>query len=111
MTEITEMHKVTRDSFDQDVLGSELPVVLDFWGPKCVPCVRLEPSVIDLSRRLEGAINFFKVEAPANRMLCVRLRVMTLPTFVAYKNGEEVARLTGDSVSIEDIEQLARSLI
>jgi thioredoxin 1 len=111
MTDTKTLHKVTRDSFEADVVGSDLPVVLDFWGPRCVPCIRLEPSVIELSETLEGQVRFYKVVAPENRMLCVQLQVMGLPTFLAFKDGQEVGRLTGDDVSMEDIEKLARSLI
>ena len=111
MIETKEMHKVTRDSFDDEVLGAKRPVILDFWGPRCVPCIRLEPSILQLSDSMEGHVDFYKVVAPENRMLCVRLQVMSLPTFLAFKNGEEAGRLTGDDVTIQDIEELARSLI
>jgi thioredoxin 1 len=111
MTETKQMHKVTRDSFETEVLGSDVPVVLDFWGPRCIPCIRLEPSVMELNDALEGAVKFYKVVAPENRMLCVQLQVMGLPTFLAFKDGQEAGRLTGDDISIEDIEKLARSFI
>jgi thioredoxin 1 len=110
MSDTKEMHKVTRDSFEAEVLGSDVPVVLDFWGPRCAPCIRLEPSIIELSESAKGAVKFYKLVAPENRMLCVQLRVMGLPTLLAFKDGQEVGRLTGDDVSIEDIEKLARSM-
>lgn len=106
----SEMDKVTRDSFDVDVLQSEVPVVVDFWGPRCVPCIRLEPSVVALSEEMAGTVKFMKVIAPENRMLCVQLRVMSLPTFLAFKNGEEIGRLTGD-VPFEEVEKFARALV
>ncbi|MPZ70107.1 MAG: thioredoxin [Actinobacteria bacterium] len=105
------MHKVTRDTFEEEVLGSDVPVVLDFWGPRCVPCIRLEPSVMELNDSMQGAVKFYKVIAPENRMLCVDLRVMGLPTFLAFRDGQEVGRLTGDDISMKDIETLAGSLV
>lgn len=111
MNDTKQMDKVTRDTFEEEVAGSEVPVIIDFWGPRCVPCIRLEPMVLDLSEKLGDQVRFVKVVAPENRMLCVQLRVMGLPTFLAFKGGEEVGRLTGDDVSIDDIEKLARSLV
>jgi thioredoxin 1 len=105
------MKEVDKDTFEIEVVGSELPVVVDFWGPQCVPCLALMPGIESLAGTYEGRVKLTKVEAPKNRRLCLSLKVLALPTFLFYKNGKEVERLTGDSVSIQMIEGALQKLL
>lgn len=91
------LRTVSAETFRQDVLEATEPVLLDFWGPQCVPCVRLEPFVAGLSEEFAGRVTIGKVVAPENRRLCIDLRVMSLPTILAFVDGEEVGRLTGEN--------------
>ena len=101
--------EVTRDNFASEVLESETPVLVDFWGPQCQPCLALMPTVDDLARRYEGQLKVAKVSAPENRRLCLNLKVLNLPTFLFFKGGEEVHRLTGD-VTSHDLREKAAQL-
>jgi thioredoxin 1 len=105
------MKEVDRDTFETEVVNSELPVVVDFWGPQCVPCLALMPSVESLAGAYEGRVKVAKVEAPKNRRLCLSLKVLALPTFLFYKDGKEVERLSGDSVSSQMVEEALRKLL
>ncbi len=105
------MKEVDKDTFETEVVSSDLPVVLDFWGPQCVPCLALMPGVESLAGTYEGRVKVAKVEAQKNRRLCLNLKVLALPTFLFYKNGTEVGRLSGDSVSIQMIEDAVRRLL
>ena len=87
---------LTRDTFDQLVRRSGRPAVIDFWGPQCAPCLALAPTFHRLADEHGADITFLRVEAPKNRMLCVDLRVMSLPTFLYLEGGTEQARLDGD---------------
>jgi thioredoxin 1 len=87
---------VNRDTFDAEVRQSAQPVLVDFWGPRCGPCLALMPYVEHLAEQYTGQLKIVKVNAQENRRLCVELRVMGLPTFVLFSNGQEVDRLTGD---------------
>ena len=104
------MHEVDKDSFETEVVGSELPVVVDFWGPQCVPCLALMPSVEDVAAKYEGRIKVAKVEAPKNRRLCLSLKVLALPTFLFYKDGKEVERMSG-SVTLQAVRDAAEKLV
>jgi thioredoxin len=88
--------EVTKEDFETEVIQSDTPVVVDFWGPQCRPCLALMPAVERLERENDGAIKVVKVEAPKNRRLCLQLQVLSLPTFLFYKDGQEVDRLVGE---------------
>jgi thioredoxin 1 len=103
------MLEVDSGSFAEQVLSSDRPVVVDFWGPRCGPCLALMPQLETLETARAATAKFVKIDASKNRRLCLELRVMSLPTFLFYKEGEAVARLSGADVKIRDIEeQLAK---
>jgi len=85
-------------------------VLVDFWGPRCQPCLALMPAVEALEESYEGRLTLVKVNAPENRQVCRDLRVFGLPTYVLYRDGAEVERLTGDP-SRADIETAVRTLV
>lgn len=107
MATLTEL---TKESFDQEVLKSDLPVLVDFWGPKCVPCMGLMPVVEELAAKYAGKVKFCKVNTAANRRLAIQIKVMSLPTFQFYKQGNLVAELNGDFGQPE-IEEKLNALI
>jgi thioredoxin 1 len=110
-TEEVDMKEVDKDTFDTEVTASEVPVVVDFWGPQCVPCLALMPNVEAIAAKYEGRVKVAKVEAPKNRRLCLGLKVLALPTFLFYKDGKEVERVSGDGVSIQMIEDSIKKLL
>ena len=95
--------EVNRDNFEKEVVESEGPVLVDFWGPQCKPCLALMPTLEKLEKNYEGRLKVAKLNAAENRMLCAKLRVMGLPTFLFYKNGTEVNRLVGDHIMESDL--------
>jgi thioredoxin 1 len=103
------MIEINSDSFEQEVLRSSQPVLVDFWGPQCSPCLALMPKVEALTERYGEKVKITKVEAPKNRRLCLNLKVMSLPTFLFFKHGKEVKRLTGE-ITIQSIEDCLRKL-
>lgn len=103
--------EVNRDNFENEVLQSESPVLLDFWGPRCQPCLALMPAVEELGKDFEGKLKIVKVNAAENRMLCARLRVMSLPSFLLYKDGVEVKRIGGDTITPKDLLEVIRTVL
>lgn len=98
---MTVLQEVTRETYEAEVVvaSQDQPVLVDFWGPRCAPCLQMMPWVEDLAERTAGALKVVKVNSQAsleNRRLCVELQVMGLPTFILYRDGAEVARLAGD---------------
>ncbi len=104
--------EVSKDNYEVEVLQSTLPVIVDFWGPQCRPCLTLMPAVEQFEQEYAGKIKVTKLNAAAgNRMLCAKLRVLGLPTFLFYKNGVEVNRLTGEQLTKKDIEEAIKQVI
>lgn len=102
--------QVTEDNFDAEVLESSVPVLIDVWGPRCAPCVALDPVMDILAEQYKDSVKIVKVVAPESRKLCISLKVMGLPTMLGFSNGEETARIGGDDLSEADIRNLIESL-
>jgi thioredoxin 1 len=97
------MLTINADNFESEVLKSDQPVVVDLWGPKCGPCLALMPDVEALAEQYSGKIKFGKLNVMENRRLCISLKVMGVPTFLFYRNGEQKERITGEQVTLEAI--------
>lgn len=102
---------VNTDSFEKEVIQSDVPVLVDFWGPQCAPCLALMPHVEGLAEKYEGKLKISKIDASKNRRLCLNLKVFGLPTFLFYKNGKEVDRLTGGDLKMNDIEESIKKIV
>jgi thioredoxin 1 len=102
------MQSVGRDSYTDDVIGAShtQPVLVDFWGPRCGPCLAMMPWVETLADEVSDRVKIVKLNSAENRRLCVELRVLGLPTFILYRDGQEVARLTGDGCTPSSIAAL-----
>jgi thioredoxin 1 len=88
--------EVDKDSFDQEVLKSEVPVLVDFWAPWCGPCKAIAPTVDALAEELDGKLKVVKVNTDVAGDIAVRFEVMTIPTLLVFKGGEMVERLVGN---------------
>jgi thioredoxin 1 len=102
--------EVNADTFEDVVVASDVPVLVDIWGPRCVPCLAFMPQLADLEKRYGERIKITKVDASQNRRLCLNLKVMGLPTFLVYVDGKEVDRLTGDDLKINDIDEAIKKV-
>ena len=92
-----------RDSYDSETLEAKEPVLVDFWGEQCRPCLALMPVVDQMEKDYAGRLKVAKVNAAHNRMLCARLRVLGLPTYILYKDGDEHTRLVGEQTTANDL--------
>lgn len=81
--------------YEAEVVGSDLPVLLDVYGEHCPPCRQLAPVIDRLAADYEGRASILKIESGANRELVGELGISSVPTLVAYRGGREVGRLVG----------------
>ncbi len=103
--------ELNRDNYETEVLQVKETVMVDFWGPQCRPCLALMPAVDELEQEYTGKIKITKLNAAENRMLCAKLRVMGLPTYLFYKDGVEIKRLTGEKLTKNDLVEAIKAAI
>jgi thioredoxin 1 len=108
-----QMIELTKENCDVEVKESDIPVVVDFWGPACGPCMALMPSFMELASKpeYEGKVKFCKVDTSQNKRVAISFKVMGLPTFLFWKGGSEVARLSGPDATIENIKSKTEELL
>lgn len=87
--------KVTGENHAQEVIASEVPVLVDFWAEWCGPCRAIAPDLEALSDELAGQVKVVKVNADEQPDLAAQYGVRSLPTLVIVKNGEAIDLRTG----------------
>jgi thioredoxin 1 len=89
------MGDVTDADFEDRVLGSDSVVLVDFWAEWCVPCHMVSPVVEEIGRDKGDALQVAKLNIDDNPDVTRRFGVMSIPTLMLFKNGEEIARVVG----------------
>ena len=95
---------VTDATFEAEVLKATTPVLVDFWAPWCGPCKAMLPIVEELSQTYTGKVNVVKVNVDENTDTPGKYGVMSIPTFIIFKNGEVVESFVGTK-SKEEMKQ------
>jgi thioredoxin len=86
---------VTEQTFEGEVLKSEVPVLVDFWAEWCGPCRMVAPIVEELASEYAGRLKVLKLDVDDNQNLAVRYNVMSIPTLGVFRSGEMVERIVG----------------
>jgi thioredoxin len=89
------MREVTDESFEEDVLRADRPVVVDFWAPWCGPCYAVEPVLAKLADGAEGRVEFAKLNVDLNPLAASRYGVLSLPTTILFADGEPQQAVIG----------------
>ena len=83
---------LTKDNFEDEVLYSDIPVLVDFWAEWCGPCRMVGPVVAEIAEEYEGKIKVGKVNVDEEEELAEQFGIQSIPTIILVKGGEEVAK-------------------
>ncbi len=86
---------LTEANFEEEVLKSNLPVLVDFWATWCGPCMMLAPTVEEIAKEYEGKIKVGKVNVDEAVELAKKYGIMSIPTLIMFKNGEVSDKVIG----------------
>ena len=87
--------KITRENFENEVMKSDIPVLIDFWAPWCGPCRMMGPIIEQLAEEYEGKAKVGKVNVDEEGELSQAFGVMSIPTIVLVKDGKIVKQVVG----------------
>jgi thioredoxin 1 len=103
-------HVFTDSNFESDVLGESLPVLVDFWAPWCGPCQQMGPIVEAISTEFTGKAVVGKLNVDENQATAGKYNVMSIPTFLVFRNGEVVDQMVGGTTG-EKLKELVEKHI
>lgn len=86
---------ITDNDFEEKVLKNDTPVLVDFWAPWCGPCKMAEPILEELSEEYKDKVHIMKLNVDDNPEHAQKYGVMSIPTTILFKNGEEIERQIG----------------
>ena len=97
---------LTEQNFEKEVMESKIPVLVDFYSDWCPPCKMLAPIIEKLAEELTGKVKVGKLNIDQNKEIAVKYGVMSIPTLVLFKDGEEEKRIIGLRSKEEIIREL-----
>lgn len=93
-------------NFEEEVIKSEKPVLIDFWASWCGPCRMMSPVVDQIAEEMQDEVKVCKINIDEEENLAVKYNVMSIPTFIVFKEGREAGR----SVGVQDKEEIKAML-
>jgi thioredoxin 1 len=105
---MSKVIEITKENFEQEVLQSKIPVLVDFWAPWCQPCLMMGPALDELSEELDGKLKIGKIniESPEHQPLAVHYQVQSIPNMKLFKEGE----ITREFIGLRPKEALKQEL-
>ena len=101
---------VDKNSFQQEVVNSSKPVLLDFWASWCGPCRALAPVVEEISDEMSDELTVCKVNVENDQDLAMRFQVMSIPTLILFKGGKPVHTMVGSAPKARLVKELREHL-
>jgi len=92
---MSDVLKVTDENFDEEIINSNIPAMVDFWAEWCGPCKMVGPVVQELAKEYEGRIKIANMDVDGNRQTPARFGIRNIPTLIFFKNGEVAQTVVG----------------
>lgn len=92
---MSSIHAISDDTFETEVIGSSVPVIVDFWAQWCGPCKALAPVLEDVSQKYGGKVKFVKLDVDSNPSTPPKFGVRGIPTLILFKDGQVKATQVG----------------
>lgn len=108
---MSEPIELTDDNFEQEVIKSDLPVLVDFWATWCGPCRMVGPIVDELAKEYAGKLKVGKLNVDNNGKTSIKYGIMSIPSLLFFKKGQVVDQMVGAAPKNSFIEKLDRILI
>lgn len=86
---------LTQNNFEEEVLKSDIPVLVDFWASWCGPCKMLAPTIAEIAKEYEGKVKVGKLNIDDDASLAIKYGIVSIPTIVLFKNGEVADKSVG----------------
>ena len=86
---------ISDDTFDQEVIKSDIPVLVDFWADWCAPCKMIAPIVEELAEEYDGKVKFAKLDIDSNPKVATTYGIRSIPTLLIFKGGSPVDQVVG----------------
>jgi thioredoxin 1 len=102
--------ELTETNFDQEVLKSTTPVLVDFWAVWCGPCKAIAPVVDELAAEYEGQLKIGKVDVDNNQQIAMQYGIRSIPTLLVFKGGKVVEQIVGAAPKKALVEKLSKHI-
>ncbi len=87
--------ELTDENFEQEILKSQSPALVDFWAEWCMPCKMLGPTIDELAAEFAGKVKIGKMDTDSNRDISVQFGISSIPTVILFKEGQMVKKFVG----------------
>ncbi|MCM8749039.1 thioredoxin [Thermomicrobiaceae bacterium CFH 74404] len=101
---------VSDETFEEEVLQSDIPVLVDFWAAWCGPCRMIAPILEEIAEEKSKALKVAKVNVDENMRVAMQLGISSIPTLILYKNGQPVERIIGAQPKQRLLQQIEKHL-